>query len=336
MGSWRVVAAMTAAVMLVCAPAAQATVRYASAGGGDTECTEDDPCALSVAPNKVEDDDQVRLLSSSFNGGDIAFSKRVTISGLMGQRPALDVGSLQLLAPGSRLEDVTVVGHSNVALIAVGSTLERVEVTHKVGTQTVCELDGDTTMSNSACWASPTAQPANAIALNAWSTPLVPQDGHIVLRNVTAQSPTALTAYTWNKTTSATITGSVLDGAVAPELATIAADHSATSLPGQGNLDLPAGSIFPNLLIGGIHPPAGSPTIDAGTASGAVDLDGRPRSLGSAPDMGAYEWVPTAPEVATGEVSAVSATAAVVPGSVDARGEATTFSVDYGVSGYTV
>jgi hypothetical protein len=51
--------------------------------------------------------------------------------------------------------------------------------------------------------------------------------------------------------------------------------------------------------------------------------------------MGAYEWVPTAPEVATGEVSAVTATAAVVPGSVDARGEATTFSVEYGVSGYT-
>jgi hypothetical protein len=329
---WTLVA-MTAA--LVFAPSARAEVRYVAAGGDDALCTEDEPCTLSVAPSVVQDGDEVRLLSSTFNGGDIAFTKRVTISALMGHRPALDVGSLQLLAPGSRLQDVTVVGHSSVALIAVGSTLERVEVTHKEGTQTVCELDGDTTMSNSACWASPTAQPGNAIALNAWTSPLVPQDGHIVLRNVTAQSPgDVLTGYTWGHTTTATITNSILAGTVTPELATIAVDHSATSLPGAGNISVPTDSIFPNLLIGGVRPAAGSPTIDAGTASGAFDLDGKPRALGSAPDMGAYEWVPTAPQVATGEVSAVSAAEAVVPGSVDAHGAATTFAVEYGMSGY--
>jgi hypothetical protein len=115
--------------------------------------------------------DELRLLSSAYTGGDIAFSKRVTITGVRGERPTLDVGSLRLLAPGSRLEGVTV--------------------------------------------------------------------------------------------------------------------------------------------------------------------DGKPRSLGSAPDMGASEWVPTAPRVTTGEVSAVSSSAAIVPGSVDARGAATTFSVEYGVSGYS-
>jgi hypothetical protein len=325
-----------AVLVLTLVPAARAeTVRYVASGGGDTDCAQDDPCELSVAPSKVDDGDELRLLSSSYNGGDIAFTKRVTISGLMGHRPTLDVGSLQLLAPGSGLEDVTVVGHSRVALIAVGSTLERVEATHKEGTDTVCELDGDTTMSNSACWASPTAKPANAIALNAWSSPLVPQDGHIVLRNVTAQSPgDALTGYTWNKRTSATITGSILAGHVTPELATIAADHSATSLPGAGNVTAPDVAIFPNLLLNGVHPAAGSPTIDSGTASGMFDLDGKPRSLGSAPDMGAYEWVPAAPGAVTGEVTAVSTTAAAVPGSVDPRGAATTFSVQYGVTGY--
>jgi hypothetical protein len=51
--------------------------------------------------------------------------------------------------------------------------------------------------------------------------------------------------------------------------------------------------------------------------------------------MGAYEWVPTAPAVITGEVTAVTATGAVVPGSVDPRGAATSFSVQYGTSSYT-
>jgi hypothetical protein len=329
------VAATTAAMMLMCASTAhaQATVRYVTAGGGDTDCTEDDPCALSVAPSKVGDGDEVRLLSSTYNGGDIAFTKPVTISGLMGHRPTLDVGSLRLLARNSRLEDVTVVGHSSVALIAVGSTLERVEVTHKEGTDTVCELDGETTMSNSACWASPTAtQVANAIGINLWSLGLEP-DGDVKLHNVTAQSSAdAITGYGG----SAAITGSILAGRIETfGSATLAADHSATSLPGAGNINVPTDLIFPQLLIGGIHPAAGSPTIDAGTASGTFDLDGTPRSLGLAPDMGAYEWAPTAPLVTTGDVSAVSASAAVVPGSVDARGAATTFSVEYGVSGYT-
>src|ERR1044071_3138457 len=105
MGSWRVAAAV-AALMLLLAPSAWADVRYVSAGGGDNDCTEDDPCALSVAPGKVGAGDEGRLLSSRFTGGDIAFPKPVTITGLMGHRPALDVGSLRLLARGSLLQDV--------------------------------------------------------------------------------------------------------------------------------------------------------------------------------------------------------------------------------------
>lgn len=256
----------------------------------------------------------------------------MTITGVMAQRPKLDVGSLQLLATGSSLQDVTVIGHSRVALIAVSSALERVEATHKEGTQTVCELDGDTTMSNSACWANPAATGANAIGVNLWSgTPAA--DGHVTLHGVTAQSPAdAITAYGG----SAAISGSILAGGSHTfGAATLAADHSATPLPGDGNLDVRSDAVFPQLLIGGIHPAAGSPTIDAGVSSSAFDLDGKPRALGSAPDMGAYEWVPTAPVVSTGEVTAVTTTQAVVPGSVDARGASTSYSIEYGVSGYT-
>jgi hypothetical protein len=328
---WRVVAT-TAVLVLAGASTARADVRYVADDGDVTQCTEADPCTLGVAPSVVNDGDEVRLLSSSFTAGDVAFTKRVTITGARGRRPKLDVGSLQLLAPGSSLQDVTVIGHSSVALIAVGSTLDRVEATHKEGTQTVCELDGDTTMSDSACWANPAATGANAIGINLWSGTPAP-DGHVTLRGVTAQSPAdAITAYGG----SVTISSSILAGGSRTfAAATLAADHSATSLPGEGNVDARSDAIFPQLLIGGIHPAAGSPTIDAGVSSSAFDLDGRPRALGSAPDMGAYEWVPKAPQVVTGDVTTVTASAAVVPGSVDAGGAATSYSVEYGVSGYT-
>ena len=42
------------------------------------------------------------------------------------------------------------------------------------------------------------------------------------------------------------------------------------------------------------RPAPGSPTIDAGTTGDGLDPDGRPRTLGAAPDIGAYEFAPAA------------------------------------------
>jgi hypothetical protein len=52
---------------------------------------------------------------------------------------------------------------------------------------------------------------------------------------------------------------------------------------------------------------AGSPTIDAGVADqiGALDLAGNARVLGAAPDIGAFEFVPTPPPVA-GQIQLLS------------------------------
>lgn len=68
---WRVVAT-TAVLVLAGASTARADVRYVSADGDATQCTEDDPCALGVAPSVVNDGDEVLLLSSSFTAGDVA------------------------------------------------------------------------------------------------------------------------------------------------------------------------------------------------------------------------------------------------------------------------
>jgi hypothetical protein len=318
------IAATTAVLMLAGAGSARAETRYVSAAGtGD--CSEAAPCGLDAVRFVAQDGDVVQLVSPEYPaGGEAEFAARVTVQGTRGARPVVNA-AVKLLAPGSVLRDVTVRGHGEVSLTVVGSTVERVDVSDAVGTRTVCEFDGDTTVTDTACHATA----ATAIALNQWTFPLAAADGHIVLRNVTASSPgPAVSAFTWGKTTSVTVSGSILVGDVLPGDATLTVDHSATSLPGPGNIGATALT-----LVGGAVPAAGSPTIDAGVPGGGeFDLAGNPRSLGPAPDMGAYEWLPTAPAVVTGDVTAVSQSGAIVPGSVDARGDATSFRVDYGTT----
>jgi hypothetical protein len=56
---------------------------------------------------------------------------------------------------------------------------------------------------------------------------------------------------------------------------------------------------FVGAASGDFHQAAGSPTIDAGTGAatllGALDIDGDPRTVGAAPDIGADEFVPPTP-----------------------------------------
>ena len=62
---------------------------------------------------------------------------------------------------------------------------------------------------------------------------------------------------------------------------------------GGGNIT--ASPVFVDAAGGNFREAASSPTIDAGSPDpnlSATDLDGSPRVLGSAPDMGAYEFVP--------------------------------------------
>jgi hypothetical protein len=73
--------------------------------------------------------------------------------------------------------------------------------------------------------------------------------------------------------------------------------------PTNGTLDdqggnISADSAFTDLAAGDFHEVAGSPTIDAGIATallGPADPDGNPRTLGAAPDIGAFEFVPPPP-----------------------------------------
>lgn len=62
---------------------------------------------------------------------------------------------------------------------------------------------------------------------------------------------------------------------------------------GGGNQTAPPA--FVDVVGGDVRPLPGSPTIDGGVAdplNGPTDPDGRPRTLGSAPDIGAFEYAP--------------------------------------------
>ncbi len=67
------------------------------------------------------------------------------------------------------------------------------------------------------------------------------------------------------------------------------AEGEAKVIDGGGNQTAPA--LFVDAESRNYHEAAGSPTIDAGIAGelGPLDLDGNPRILGPAPDLGAYE-----------------------------------------------
>jgi hypothetical protein len=86
----------------------------------------------------------------------------------------------------------------------------------------------------------------------------------------------------------------------------------ASTISGASNQTTPP--LFVNAAGGDYREAAGSPTIDAGAADaqiGSLDLAGNPRSLGAAPDIGAFEVVPPAissPPPASGQIQSLSVT----------------------------
>jgi hypothetical protein len=94
--------------------------------------------------------------------------------------------------------------------------------------------------------------------------------------------------------------------------------------PGLGNQQ--SAPLFRDAAAGDLRPAAGSPTIDAGAADallGAVDPAGCPRTLGAAPDIGAYEFADASQPCAS--------TAAELPESPAGQGTITPEDVIHGV-----
>jgi hypothetical protein len=331
-------AVVTAVLFVTGAATARADVRYVSPGGSG-DCTASSPCGFDTARMQAVDGDVLQLAAGDYQlDTDQAFGARVTIEGLRGSRPVLNVRSLRLNAPGSVLRDVTVVGTGKQVLHGVGAVIDRVDASDggpNADAHTVCTFDGPgTVITDSACHSN---ADAGAIALNVWFGQPA-GDGDFQLRNVTALSPTlALVVFgSDGHTTTGRVTNSIVAGPFARITPGVTVDHSVftmAALPDDpdvfgASVDSMFGAPFTSL-----QPVATSPTIDAGSPSASQwDLAGNPRTTGATPDLGALEWVSRAPVATTGDVGGTGTDTASVRGTVDAGGATTSYRFEYGTT----
>jgi hypothetical protein len=311
--------------LAVAAPASAAT-RYAEPNGNGPEpCDLSDPCNLQTAvEGTVTDGDGVILLPGTYVETDELddVNDAIDMHGQAGQpRPTIMSSAAAALFsndPGTVIHHLDIEHSGSLyGLFLSAGTADEV-VVHTTGVA-ACTAPGatGTIIRDSVCWSSaPTF--GSGFFLNQSNGTAT-----IKLRNVTAVSsaPTNSNSYgvflgaSNNANLSIDGRGVISQGVTADIRASedttsssaITLDTSnyfTVSLAGTGTPTVtPAGSgtnqtaepQFVDAATGNFHQAPGSPTIDAGgldAFSGSIDIDGDPRTLGGAPDIGADEFVP--------------------------------------------
>jgi hypothetical protein len=327
----RAIAVSTAAAAagLMCwAPVASATARFASPGGAGEACTQPEPCGIVTAIKKAANNDDITIEPGRYEPEQNLFDEThtLTIHGLAGAPRPVIVSShngFLLAGFGSTLRDVEmdVTNLFGAALIAIGpaETAERV-VMHTLGSEGfACEAGSTMTLIDSVCVADGLKSTA---LLFISATP-----AHATLRNDTLEAPGGSglggsvgleTKAEAGREVQATLINTIAHGSRLDLLAAadsnpssdgvIVAEHSnyatdateseggkATVTPHGTGTNQSAAPLFANAGTDDFHELTGSPTIAAGfssPANGPTDLDGVPRQLGGATDIGAYQFVP--------------------------------------------
>jgi hypothetical protein len=325
---------------LVFAVPAQAEQRYAAPGGSGAECTQEKPCLLPDAVGGAKAGDEVIVrpgtyaLTSPMNAPPSATNIQIhgEPSGPMPRITAAFPGvAFAMTEAGDSLGYVEIEDDANngAAVLCIGGRLERVRA-RVVGTSGVAAYAyQDCSVRNSLL----RAEGGGSVALRTASG----TSGNTTAsaRNVTAiatGSASIGAKAEYNSGIPGSITleleNSIVQGAeqdLKPEagskgVGNISVTHSSfdTSSPGgeakviDGGGNQTAPPLFVDAENGDFREAPGSPTIDAGIAGqiGPLDLAGNARVLGSAPDIGAFEFVPPA--------AAVPPPAAVAAGKLEA------------------
>lgn len=341
-------------------------VRYASPSGttGDP-CTLADPCTVEKAIEGTPNGDPgVQLFGGDYPPLDAVVQTvwPAHVGPVPGTgRPVIHVvtGTQLRISGGSRIADVDIVVDSPsgepLFLNGNGTLGERLRLSGdglsalvKIGAVNGVAVLRDTLVVNSAAGASAAAV---AIECNGCT-------GGARVVNVTALSNggpalsvmAAGAAGTQTSTMTAVNTIAVATGAGVPDLkavgfgddailslSNVAYDSSEAAPPDATITGLGAGNVSaPPLLAGDRSPLPGSPTIDAGIDPGdlaatPLDVLGRPRVLGAAIDIGAFE-APAAPLAVTGEAGSVGQTSASIGGLVTPGGLAAAWRIEYGTT----
>jgi hypothetical protein len=301
----RTLAPLVAALLvLVAAPTAHAAQRFAAPGGSTTsQCPAADPCTVDRAVNGAAAGDEVIVASGTYTlnaplnpkagldlrGDPDAASPQIVASGKLS-------GTL-LTFKGGTLTHVSLqaVNPDRQALELQAGIADGIRVQSNAGTgATVAVTDAGTVLRNSIVRSLNSKSGAKALDV---------KDGHgsAMLRNVTviagAGTSTGIRCNVKDGTVSivnAIVRGKTTDidagKGCSAAFSNFRPAFSTGVAPGTGNQ-----SGEPLFADDDYRPAAGSPTIDAGALdafSSSPDPDGRPRSLGTAPDIGAYEYLP--------------------------------------------
>ena len=339
----RRLAAATLALALLAAAPAQAAQRYASPTGSGEACSQATPCSLFEAIGKAKSSDEVIVTAGTYPLGATSITAPPAATGLSihgdlgGPMPKLvaTIGQavIELGQTGDRLGYLEIV-NSGVRAVGVGcgdnALVDRVKIavtgegSFGVEQRNTCavrdsalEAEGKEAVALYSAGVEDTAVARNltAIASGEGSTGvssnflgIFSAGPHTVdLKNAIARGTGAdLAAHffflfipPFPAEGSGNIDVSNSNFVVAKQ------DPPAAVVTGGGNQSAPP--LFVNSVAGDYREAAGSPTIDAGVADqlGALDLAGNPRVLGSAPDIGAYEFLPP-PVAAAGGVRSLS------------------------------
>jgi hypothetical protein len=319
----RGVAALVGLVALATASTAQAAQRYAAPTGAGEACTQEAPCSLKQAIEKAKANDEVIVTAGSYSPASsmITVVENLNIHGdLGGPMPKISTsfGSsapIQGVGAGDRLAylEFSVTGTFPVgAVCGGGGRVERVRI-NAVGANAVglrqsadclardslIRVDGSESIALSAStylgnWTSVSrnltaiATGPKSIGVRALYEAFLIMSGTETadLKNVIASGEEfdLKAQQGFEGPGRIVVSNSNFD--------TVKQEGASTITDAGGNQTAPP--LFLNAANGDYREAAGSPTIDAGSTDqiGSLDLDGSPRALGSAPDIGAFEFVP--------------------------------------------
>lgn len=313
----------------VLAPAADAAQRYVAPAGSGVTCSQASPCPIDIGINSAAANDEVIIapgdypisseLASSANGLDVhgqPGAARPTITG-----PAVfSSGALRFDGAGVEVADLTIRAPANsgrgLFVASPGALVQRVDVLASGTNSVACQIFQNVTFRDSLCVATGTTSTAllddvsgagsiNAklrndtlIATGSGSTAVKLRSGSGALTNTIDARNVIADGF------SADIAVEAVTGGIAT--ATLTNSNYVNATPsGAGTATVTAAGSGSNQTAAPIftdttayHQDPGSPTVDAGVVdpdNGVSDLDGDARSLGSAPDIGADEYVPPDP-----------------------------------------
>ncbi len=297
--------------------------RYASPSGtASSSCPHSAPCDIVTAVNDAVAGDRVEIEPGTYGSAGAPITTELTDVGGHG---ALDVYG----EPGAPVPVIYSSASSGIFFFD-GSDLSRIDLHSSGGENGVADIGGVVdhvivrstgalygacgvfgTLRDSLCTTSGTDDPALEFQDSG-------TDQSAIVRGVTAEATGSggiglADEIDSANTVNVTVTNSIIHGA-GDDIATIAASggtasvnlvHSdyratATSKTGLGTgvitggaTDIAAAPKFIHPAAGNYQEKAGSPTINAGATDPAAgtDLAGNPRTLGPAPDIGAYEFL---------------------------------------------